>query len=409
MVMVQTLVDKTEQRWQIFLTFAANLYLFFLCSTKWNAGVSISAGLVGVAILFFYGYKKKKVQWPQKLFLFPYLLFMGTVLLASFLTGDAPSIKVSHNFLSYSLPFWLLYLALVQKKNAFISEVQWGAIAGTWVLNIQAIYQMFLPLKDNRITAGFTSANNFAMCLESILPLLWVNTFVLWKHYKNNQTKIAYFYFSFISDAMATFFLFLSGSRGGIAGFLIGIFILGIFSLLHNTKKLSCKEKIGVFFLSLCICGSVSFTATLKMDSRSYDGERILLLKSAYAMWQDHKVYGVGFQRWNQVYRAKYILPEAKEPTLSLAHNNIANFFSGTGTIGGIGYLTFVFATLSLLLKKINDDPNDISAKMMVWIWMAIFVHGFVDNSLYAKFNTRLYWAMWGITLASLRRDEGET
>ncbi len=407
--MNQMLMDKTEQRWQMFVTFAVNLYLFFLCSTKWNAGVSISAGLVGVAILFFYGYKRKKIQWPNKLFLFPYFLFMGAVLLASFLTGDGPSIKVSHNFLSYSLPFWLLYLVLVQKKNSFIAEIQWGAVAGTWILNVQVIYQLFALPKDNRITAGFASANNFAMCLESILPLLWVNTFMLWRHYKNNQTRIAYFHLSFITAVVTTFFLFLSGSRGGIAGFLIGLFSFGVVYILQNMKDLSFKKKISALLLSVCICVNGIFTAMLKIESRSYDGERILLLRSAYAMWQDHKVYGVGFQRWNQVYRAKYILPEAKEPTLSLPHNNIANFFSGTGTIGGIGYVSFILATVSLLLKKINDDPNNISAKMMLWIWVAIFVHGFVDNSLYAKFNTRLYWAMWGITLASLHRNEGKT
>lgn len=75
--MMQTLVDKTEQRWQIFLTFAANLYLFFLCSTKWNAGVSISAGLVGVAILFFMGIKEEKFSGRKSCFYCPIYFLWG--------------------------------------------------------------------------------------------------------------------------------------------------------------------------------------------------------------------------------------------------------------------------------------------------------------------------------------------
>ena len=118
-------------------------------------------------------------------------------------------------------------------------------------------------------------------------------------------------------------------------------------------------------------------------------------------MWEDHKLYGVGFQQWNRVYQAKYILPGAKEPTLSLAHNNVANFFSGTGTLGGLGYLFFTFGSLAVLIRKLDQTRDNIYGKMMVWVWLAFFIHGMVDNSLYARFNTRLYFAMWGISLAA--------
>ena len=70
--------------------------------------------------------------------------------------------------------------------------------------------------------------------------------------------------------------------------------------------------------------------------------------------------------------------------------------------LGGTGYLLFTFGSLGVLLCTLRKQPANEYAQMMFWVWIAIFVHGIVDNSLYAKFNTRLYFAMWGIHLAAV-------
>lgn len=55
-------------RLQWLLAAATNLYLFFLCSTKWNAGYSISGGILAVLILWFY-LKKEKIPVCLQAFL----------------------------------------------------------------------------------------------------------------------------------------------------------------------------------------------------------------------------------------------------------------------------------------------------------------------------------------------------
>lgn len=42
-------------------------------------------------------------------------------------------------------------------------------------------------------------------------------------------------------------------------------------------------------------------------------------LKSSYAMWEDHKLYGVGFGHWAREY-PNYISPAAREPDLTIPH-----------------------------------------------------------------------------------------
>ena len=326
---------------------------------------------------------------------------MGSVILASWLTGDKASFQLSIKFLSYSLPLWLFYLIL-QKSPSLFHSTFWGIMTGSWVLLGLTYQDLLHPLKDGRVHASFASANNFAMCLEAILPLLWLETLQLRKEYKHSTRGKVWFGMGLLSSLLLTGALFLSKSRGGISGFMLGAIAVFIVSFLQKRKEWSLEKKLGILVVAFGIAAAGVFRGTIMFDARSYDGERLLLAQSAYHMWADHKLYGVGFQQWNRVYRAKYILPGAKEPTLSLAHNNVANFFSGTGTLGGVGYLLFTFGSLVILLRKSYQMPDNIYGKMMLWVWLAIFIHGMVDNSLYAKFNTRLYFAMWGISLAAL-------
>lgn len=105
-----------------------------------------------------------------------------------------------------------------------MSSILWGMLFGTNILNVIVIYELFsLPIKE-RIHGSFASPNNFAMVLEAILPFLVVQIRSLIsknKKYKNIREKII-FYSSLITTALGIFGLFLSASRGGIAGFLLG-------------------------------------------------------------------------------------------------------------------------------------------------------------------------------------------
>ena len=188
-----------------------------------------------------------------------------------------------------------------------------------------------------------------------------------------------------------------------------GLFIGGIVVLLAHEllqKGWDLKRTIGSLFVCCFMLTGILFKTASFYDNRSYDGERKLLWTAAYAMWSDHKVSGVGITTWNAVYRQKYISPKAREPHLDLPHNNIANFFSATGTLGGIGYLVFTGYTFYFLLKKRQEEPENGLLLVMLWIHTAFFIHGMVDNTMFGKYGLRLYFALWGMTLASLYDDK---
>ncbi len=373
-----------------------NIYLFFLCSTKSLAGYNISMSIVILLTVLFCIRKKNSLVFFPSIFFFSYIIFFGGLLVASYLIGQENSIKTAVKLFSYTSPMWVLFFALQGKK--IMSSILWGMLFGTNILNVIVIYELFsLPIKE-RIHGSFASPNNFAMVLEAILPFLVVQIRSLIsknKKYKNIREKII-FYSSLITTALGIFGLFLSASRGGIAGFLLGgmitIFMYYRFSSIVWNKKKVFKG-IGALILSIIVIVSGG-TLVFK---RKYDPERLLLWRAAYQMWLDHPLYGVGFDQWNAVYRQHYISPTAKEPTLTLPHNNLANFFSCTGLIGGIGYLVFMGTSLIFLFRIMKVSNY---AYAMLWVWISFSVHGMVDNSLFARYNTRLFFAMWGVTLA---------
>lgn len=378
------------------LLFCLNIYLFFMCSTNWNAGLSISAGLSGLAILYLYAWKKQKLQLPPKGVLLVYLLFGGAVIAAGFLTGNPVNGKRALSLFSYSLPLWIFYLLLVQIP-AGIDRLWVGGLAGAWVLDGYGLRDFMAHGLTERINGPTASPNTFAMVWEVLLPWLLYGTVRSWQ-----EKKKGLFALFLVTSLVSTGVLVGSFSRGGIVGFLMGGIIVLLFYLLQQ-KGWDLKRSVCALILCAFVLTGILFKTIASYDNRSYDGERKLLWTAAYQMWSDHKVYGVGITTWNAVYRQKYISPKAHEPHLALPHNNIANFFSAAGTLGGAGYLLFTGYTFYFLLKKRQEHPENGLLLVMLWIHTAFFIHGMVDNTLFGKYGLRLYFALWGMTLASIK------
>lgn len=381
--------DKFES----LVLFLLNVYIFFLSTTNWNAGLSISAGLLTLIVGYIYFSKKSTIQWKEKNFLYAFGFFTAMVVLASFLSGTKNG-RTAINLFSYSMPMFLFYF-LLQRKEQRIAKLWPGLLAGLWVLNGYGIRQLFQHGLSQRVHGPVASPNTYAMVLEVVIPWL---IFEAIKYRRNHQ--VGRYILSLVTVVVSTMLLFTSFSRGGIIGFLIGG--IGVFLVQKLVQREWCIPRIvGLFCVLIFILTGLFFKTAAFYNNRSYDGERKLLWTSAYHMWADHKVYGVGISTWNTVYRQKYILPGAREPGLMLPHNNIADFFSATGTLGGIGYLVFMGYTFYLLLKKRYDEPDNNYLLVMFWIATAFFIHGMVDNTMFSKYGLRLYYALWGITLAS--------
>jgi len=143
--------------------------------------------------------------------------------------------------------------------------------------------------------------------------------------------------------------------------------------------------------LGICVVGYGLF------DWRgSSDMHRIYVYKSAFNMWKDHMLCGVGFGEWELIYNSTYRL-KSEVQGLIHAHNTYLMFLSGTGIIGIIAFLN-IFAQM----HKVFFD--NVKAHRMYYVvgiagTTLFLLHAMVDSTFSIRYITRFIWMMFAVYL----------
>lgn len=384
---------KTERNIQG-LTFLLTLAI---CSYQ-SAFVSI---VMGLAVLYIIAdcIKKKSIRGfaSHRECWFGIAVFLLSVMLSSLMLGDGESIHIAFKYVYWSLPFFLIIY--FQKLADVKYAVLLGVCACILADGICTVYQNALLLqgagdigKSGRIELFYGHPNHYAMFLIAMLPM------PVFSLQDDTLQKIkSVIYAGIFLIGLGLWCLLKTGSRGAFLGLAIGFFIV---ILLYCYQNKSLKK----FLAGLVVCVSVSGLMSTFMTGgmqRSYDTERLLLFQSSYAMWQDHKLLGVGLNNWAEEYQQKYIMANAKERELTVPHNTIAWFFATTGVIGGAGYLFFVLYYMVLLFRKINREPIRDSWILygVLLAFLAINIHGMVDVGVTHKGIARLLYLLLGFAV----------
>lgn len=377
-----------------------NVLLFFYCLSLSITGLkSFDNVIIGCSVLYlFYLYRNKFLSELLKIngsVVKAYMCFLGSIFITSVMILDFKSIKISLNFLYYTLPFLIVYLLVKAIHN-----VKWGIYGygvGLAVICSYDFYEYIISGK-NRLGIMFGHPNLDASMIEMLLPLCILYIAHLYEKNKYSFVDI----FLVVAIILGIISLFLTKSRGAIIGSVTGLFFTTIIYCYkyYNSKYL---PKILGSVLVVCAVGLFGiYNDNNGSFSRRYDNERLLLIESSYRMWNDNKVFGVGLANWKKEYDENYILPNAKEPRLTFPHNVYAYYFSTTGLIGGFGFLGFLYLITRYLFKEVNVyQINGMISIAVLWILLSISFHGFVDGGLVLKKCFKLFCGILGM-VASL-------
>nr|WP_317429237.1 O-antigen ligase family protein [uncultured Mitsuokella sp.] len=377
------------------------LYAFFIFSRCSTAGISVGACLIIVGILLFRHDWYRIEKRPIDEFWVFYLVFFGALFISAFFSGDLHVISNTWRYFTWTIPFFLFYCmtSIHFEQKMYI----YGISAALIVIGGGVFYDMYFHLQipfsfhilHSRFQGYFAQPNHLATVLAITLPILIMFC------YQNRKIKShkQVYYFALVSSLLGICTLYISGSRGGIVGFILGglALLLGKYLL----QKASQHSLLLFFVILGLLAGSAYGVYHYTKDfQRSYDMERVLLIESSYDMWNDHKLIGVGFERWQDEY-PKYILPKAKEPNLPMPHNTLAYFFSTTGLIGGIGFLVYTIGIIIVLLKSISKYPHNLYLQAALWSFIALSIHGMVDIGITNKAAMQIISGLFGVAFAS--------
>lgn len=279
-----------------------------------NASISIAAGLAAACILYdcyqkksFAGFRVAKENWLG------IAVFLGTVLLASLLLGDKPSIHMAFKYVYWTLPF--LLVAYLSKLADIRYAAAAGALFSVAVTSINVAYLNYLllqghklaylngaPVVTGRLGAFHSYPTHYALLLACTFPLLLC--FFAEKKLQKNPLVAA---ISLSVSLLGLWSLWKTGSRGGmIALFAGGVFVFALFCFFQKqSRQLRNGLTIGTAAIAAVLLVGI------QGGNRTYgDSARIWMWKASYVMWQDHKLLGVGLENWQQEYIDKYILKD---------------------------------------------------------------------------------------------------
>lgn len=221
-------------------------------------------------------------------------------------------------------------------------------------MNVAAIVMYFV--KSEARAAGMMNA---IMPFSHNLGMLFCFYFFLsLRSQFKNLVKLDFLHFLIV--LAGGFLLVATLTRGVWIGSAAGI----LFCAFILNRKLFAKVFLGLVLISAVILATQPkiydrFFGKTKNEMTS-NSERIALWKGNFRIIQDNPVWGVGYQQ-NRHHLRKYYDEFGYPPgqRISHAHNQYLQNWGGTGTLGLICYLAFLFFLLKPVIGSIKDLPTN--------------------------------------------------
>lgn len=364
------------------------IYLFALTSF-----VSIAAGNVflGIAVLlFFISVYKHKIDINKKFkgYYFAIAIFVFTMLLSALFSGDIVYglNRWADMWIWRFMPF-IVITTMITEPNKSLNILKVSCI-GISIGILCLIYQGVSG--DGRAAGFFGHPMTFAGYLCMYLPLFLIGYFdnLFGSKYRNVSGLL------FVAGIAALIF---NGTRGAWIAVAITSGILLLYYMFKNKRNLV----IGTVVIALCggiLVNNDAFmhrVSTITNNRYQSNSERLLMWNSAWNMFKDHPVFGVGLGQYKDNYQHKYISPKAKEPNLAHAHNNFLQMLAENGMVGFIGFISMFIYIAGYNLKQFFTEKNIYSLAICA-VTVTLLLQGCTEFNFGNSAVVKSYWLVLG-------------
>lgn len=363
-----------------------------LCLFAVLSFVSIAAGniFLGISVLLFFIciYKKKvTININIKRYYYAIAVFVITMLLSALFSGN----------IEYGLKRWadmwiwrfmpFIIITCCIGKQVCVKILR-ASCLGISIGILCLIYQGVSG--DSRAAGFFGHPMTFAGYLCMYLPLFLIGYF-------DGLFGTKYKYISGIMFLAGIAALIFNGTRGA---WIAALFTLGIL-LLHYMFENKRNFIVGIVLIVICggiLVNNASFmhrVATITNNKYQSNSERILIWNSAWNMFKDHPVLGVGLGQYKDNYQKKYISPLAKEHYLEHAHNNFLQMLAENGIVGFIGFISMFCYIIGHNFKKFLREKNIYSLAICA-VTITLLLQGFTEFNFGNSAVVKAYWLILG-------------
>lgn len=364
-----------------------------LCLFALISFVSIAAGNVflGIAVLlFFISVYKHKIDINKKFkgYYFAIAIFVFTMLLSALFSGDIVyGLKRWADMWIWRFMPFIVITTMITEPNKSLNILKVSCI-GISIGILCLIYQGVSG--DGRAAGFFGHPMTFAGYLCMYLPLFLIGYFdnLFGRKYRNVSGLL------FVAGIAALIF---NGTRGAWIAVAITSGILLLYYMFKNKRNLL----IGTVMIALCggiLVNNDAFmhrVSTITNNRYQSNSERLLMWNSAWNMFKDHPVFGVGLGQYKDNYQHKYISPKAKEPNLAHAHNNFLQMLAENGIVGFIGFISMFIYIAGYNLKQFFTEKNIYSLAICA-VTVTLLLQGCTEFNFGNSAVVKSYWLVLG-------------
>lgn len=382
----------------------AEKFLFFcLCGFAFSLPVSKAAGNLFLALsllLFFYRIYLKHDDIEKNFYanknIFAVIGFLfGTVLISAFTSSDILSgVKswLDKYFFHASIILPIIFLTYDREKIFLLFKLLFaGCLITYFAVIVQALAN--ISVEGYQRFGGLHTLMTQASLLVMTLPIL----LLMFLHTQEKRFKIFFAILFFVGVAA----LLLNGTRGA---WIAAIILLPLTASIYSGyKKKSLAVILGIlilfggfFSMSSTLSNRLSTVTDLKMQSNS---ERLLMWESAFNMFKDHPIFGIGYGQYGTAYKTKYISPDAKEYWQVHAHNNFIQMLAECGILGFSAFV-FMWIYFSYWALKNWRRKKNISYLMFFCTLWGMILHGFTEFNFETSITGKLFWFSLALCIA---------
>ena len=367
---------------------------------------SIAIGNIFLGVLtlcFFIQLYKKQISFNQdyKEYFIAISLFIISMLLSAVFSGD----------ITYGLKRWadmwiwrfMPFVVVIFLLNNYFDakKVMLTGFAGITVASVYAVYQGLSGMSRANGFYGHPMTLGGWLCI--FLPLLLIEFF-------ERKLLGKYYWLAGLAFCICSAGIVFNATRGAWLAVSIVCAVLLIYYMFKSKRNLAVSI-IFIALISVVLFNNPKFMHRLDtiddFDKYQSNTERILMWQSAWNMFKDHPILGVGLGQYKENYQQKYISPEAKEPQLSHAHNNFLQMLAENGIVGFAGFVIMfgyiIFKNLIAWVKVKN-----VYALMIVSATVCLLLQGFTEYNVGNSAVIKMYCLVLGICvlLSELQKDK---
>lgn len=395
-------------------TFSDKIALFTTAIVVWgatayqymNTGFSIAMAVFALYFLFTRYKKEPFPRWDlDRRMLMAFFILYGALLATTLFHLDhmknlSGGYFSAVGFIQYTFPLWmLLYIGWTRDVRKAISVVFFAIL---YAICVYGLIKYALT-GEGRLSSFYHFPTRIGMMMDMFIPF----TAAFMKYYWT-RTRIRYVAIALIF--LEILCLLLAEVRGSVMAVAAASVAVAVVWLAQNRHKISARlQRRLLFIVAALALSAVGYVLLLRWGNpfAMIGGERFMMWESSFHMWLDHPLVGIGLNEWQAAYAEGIYHPaESREAGQVMPHNVFIYFFATAGTIGGLAYIAYCSLMLAYLrdnTKKWADNPFSWA---MLFMFIAVTVHGMVDQTFILKLTGRIFHMLLGVGILFQRTYE---